>query len=115
MIEYIGRDGPPEAKNCPAFICDHCREQVVGSGNVTWCVTFGGGERSSPIYVSHKQCARSVEAWLETIYPRRDGWMVLWDEMRIFVQQLAYNASHAFADDAEGTYRSHSLALPTEP
>jgi hypothetical protein len=120
VIEYIARSGPPEAMNCPAFICDTCREQVVSEGIVTWCTTIGhdgtpGPHRQTPIFVAHKgRCGRALEAWLEARYPRGDGWIDLWDDLDDFVRQLAYNLVHAFADDAEGRYHQHELTLPKE-
>ncbi|WP_158708269.1 hypothetical protein [Streptomyces sp. NRRL S-455] len=43
MIEYVARSGPPEARNCPAFISDACRQQVAGAGIVTWATAIGDG------------------------------------------------------------------------
>lgn len=114
MIEYVARSGPPEAMNCPAFICDACRKQVVGEGIVTWCSTIGrdAGDthRQSPIYVAHKGlCGRKVEAMLKAGYPPADGWIDYWDDIADFVRQLANNATEAFADDPDGEYHQHSL------
>lgn len=117
MIEYVARDGPPEAMNCPAFICDICRKQVVGKGIVTWGTTVahegdGGPHRQTPIYVAHKgRCGRALEVWFERTYPHDDGWMDLWDDLDDFMRQLAYNLVNAFADDHEGTYRQHRLII----
>lgn len=114
MIEYISRSGPPEAMNCPAFICDACRKQVVGEGIVTWCSTIGrdagDAHRQSPVYVAHKGlCGWKVEAMLEAGYPPADGWIDYWDDIADFVRQLANNATEAFADDPDGEYHQHSL------
>lgn len=117
LIEYIGRSGPPEAMNCPALICDTCRKQVVGSGNVIWGSTAGsdGPRRSTPLYVAHKgRCDHAFEKWFAEAYPLADGWMPLWEEAAVFMRQLAYNLTNAFADDTEGTYHPHKLALPKE-
>lgn len=118
MIEYIGRSGPPEAMNCPALICDTCREQVVDRGNVIWGCTLGdgnGGRRRTPLYVAHKgRCDRAFDLWFAKAYPREDGWIQLWEEAADFMRQLAHNLTHAFADDTEGTYHQHHLVLPKE-
>ncbi len=120
MIEYVARSGPPEALNCPAFICDTCRKQVFGQGIVTWSTTIGhDGEpsphRQTPIYVAHKgRCGRALEVWLEANYPRADGWIDLWDDLADFTRQLAHNLANAFADDLEGRYHQHRLVHPKE-
>lgn len=121
MIEYVARSGPPEAMNCPAFVCDTCRGQVVGEGIVTWTTTVGrdgtpGPHRQSPIYVAHKgDCGRALERWMERQYPPADGWIDLWDDLEDFVRQLAHNLTHAFTDDPEGRYDQHRLVMPARP
>ncbi|MGQ4355259.1 hypothetical protein [Streptomyces drozdowiczii] len=117
MIEYVARSGPPEAMNCPAFICDACRKQVVGEGIVTWCSTIGrdngGTHRQSPIFTAHKgTCGRKLEAMLEAAYPPGDGWIDYWDDLADFLKQLANNHTEAFADDHEGEYHKHDVVLP---
>ena len=112
MIEYVARSGPPEAMECPAFICDRCREQVVGSGNVLWWSTTRDRWRSSPIFVAHKGCTSALEQRLETTYPRDEGWIRRFDEVKRFLPQLTHNATNAFADDPEGAYHPHQLKLP---
>lgn len=114
MIEYVARSGPPEAMNCPAFVCDGCRKQVVGPGIVTWASTIGsdgsGTHRQSPLYAAHKgECGRKVEALLKVSYPHEDGWIDLWDDIADFLNQLAHNAVNAFADDPDGEYHAHKL------
>ncbi|MEV7519409.1 hypothetical protein [Streptomyces sp. NPDC091371] len=113
MIEYVARSGPPEAMNCPAFICDACRQQVVGAGIVTWATTIANRGRThsqSPLYVAHKgECGRKVEAMLHAAYPASDGWMDLWDDIGVFLKQLTHNATSAFTDDADGEYHQHQL------
>ncbi|MEU0977970.1 hypothetical protein [Streptomyces griseus] len=121
MIEYVARSGPPEAMNCPAFICDACRKQVVGQGIVTWCTTIAdegkpGPHRQTPIYVAHKgRCGRALEAWLEKTYPHADGWTDLWDDLDDFTRQLTHNLVNAFADDPDGEYHQHRLVQPARP
>ncbi|MFB6550157.1 hypothetical protein [Streptomyces sp. NPDC056405] len=114
MIEYVARSGPPEAMNCPAFICDACRQQVVSAGIVTWATTIGDGRRQthsqSPLYVAHKgECGRKVEAMLHAGYPASDGWMDLWDDIGDFLKQLTHNVTNGFADDSDGEYHQHRL------
>jgi hypothetical protein len=100
--------------NCPAFICDACRQQVVGAGIVTWATTIGDGRSQthsqSPLYVAHKgECGRNVEAMLHAGYPASDGWMDLLDDIGDFLKQLTHNATNAFTDDADGEYHQHRL------
>ncbi|WP_405580713.1 hypothetical protein [Streptomyces sp. NBC_01092] len=117
MIEYLGRSGPPEAMNCPALICDTCREQVVDRGNVIWGTTAGadGPRRSTPLFVAHKgRCDRAFDLWFAQAYPAADGWLQLWEEAAVFVGQLTHNLTHAFADDTDGEYHPHHLVLPKE-
>lgn len=115
MIEYVARSGPPEAMNCPAFICDACRKQVVGAGIVTWSTSIArdgkpGPHRQSPLYVAHKgECGRKVEAMLHAAYPLDDGWVDLWDDIADFLKQLTHNTTNAFADDPDGEYHQHRL------
>lgn len=114
MIEIIARNGPPEAMLCPAFICDACRRQVVGEGNVISKVRYSGGQRqTSPLFIAHKgTCDLTVDAWLNKRYPLDNGWSLIWEELETFVRQLANNLAHAFADDHEGEYLSHQIILP---
>lgn len=114
MIEYVARSGPPEAMNCPAFICDACRKQVVGQGIVTWASTIGSGRSGShsqsPLYVAHKgECGRKVEAMLHAAYPADDGWIDLWDDIADFLKHLSHNSTNDFADDHGGKYHTHRL------
>jgi len=119
VIEYIGRDGPPEAMNCPAFICDVCNQQVVKHGNVMWGTTVGHDPADQPHrqtrpYITHKDvCVRAFEAWFKRAYPGPD-WLLLSDEINTFLQQLAHNFAHAFADDTEGTYLRHRVQTAEE-
>lgn len=116
MIEYIARDGEPEAMTCPAFICDACRRQVTGAGNIYWAVRYAapGQRQSSPLFVSHKyECSRAVDQIVETTYPFAEGWSgALSNEIRVFLAQLNHNAEHAFADDPDGTYLDHDVVHP---
>lgn len=113
MIEIVLRSGPPEAMNCAALVCDTCREQVVGRGNIVWAHRYEPQQESSPLFVSHKgQCDRALSAWLKDKYPLAEGWANLWEEAGHFMRYLAHNASNAFADDSEGTYRVTKVAFP---
>lgn len=117
MIEYIGRSGPPEAMNCPALICDACRQQITGKGNIVWGCTLGDGSstrRRTPLYTTHKgQCDRLFDLWFAKAYPSADGWVQLWEEAPDFMRQLAHNLTNAFADDPDGEYHDHALILPS--
>lgn len=114
MIEIVIRDGPPEALTCAAFICDHCRGQVVKSGNVLYAVRHNVGQQreSSPLLVSHKECTRAVEMWLKARYPYEAGWLDCWEEASHFVRHLVNNLTHSFADDSDGEYPSQRIVLP---
>lgn len=112
MIEIVPRSGPPEALSCPAFVCDACRKQVVGKGNITWMLKTIRGEgevrQQSPVYVAHKgACDRALEVWLRKQYS--DGWIHMWEELSVFLKQLAHNAVNDFADDKKGEY--HQLVI----
>lgn len=114
MIEYVPRSGPPEAMNCPAVVCDTCRKQVVGSGNIVWAykVVHDTDEvrQQSPLYAAHKgRCDQALDAWLKKQYSIADHWILLWEELDAFMEQLAHNAMNAFADDEEGEY--HQLVI----
>lgn len=116
MIEIIGRNGPPEAMLCPAFICDACREQVVKDGNVEQAVRYVGDRREvSPLFVSHKHpCSRALEIGLREQYPPADGWSTIWFELREFLTHLTNNAKHAFADAPNREYLANTVVLPGE-
>ncbi len=115
MIEYIARSGPPEALNCPAFICDACRHQVVGRGNILWTYRFPSDHHeSSPLFVSHKSsCVRAVEQLIGQLYPRDQNWSnALSHDLESFVATLGHNSTHAFDDDETGTYHYQRLVHP---
>jgi hypothetical protein len=115
VIEYIGRSGPPEAMNCPALICDACRQQITSKGNVVWGTTVGapGPLRGTPVYTTHKgRCDRLFDLWFAKTYQADDGWMQRWEEAHDFMRQLAHNLTNAFADDTDGEYHHHTLVLP---
>ncbi|MFE2850609.1 hypothetical protein ACFXJO_05675 [Streptomyces lavendulae] len=115
MIEYVPRSGPPEAMHCPTIICDTCRTQVHGAGNIVWMVKSylaDGPRQQSPLYAAHKgPCDRALEAWLKTQYPEGD-WLLNWEELGDFLRQLAHNAEHAFADDTKGEYHQLIIKQP---
>ncbi|MFC8065463.1 hypothetical protein [Streptomyces sp. NPDC057293] len=112
MIEYVPRSGPPEAMNCPAVVCDTCRKQVVGSGNIVWAykVIHGDDEvrQQSPLYAAHKgRCDQALDTWLKKQYG--SGWLILWEELDTFARQFQHNTANAFADDSAGEY--HQLVI----
>lgn len=119
MIEFVPYSGEPEALNCPAFVCDTCRKQVVGEGNVTWCVKVvgkGGQRQHSPLFVSHKgRCDKALETWLGVQYSLDDDWINLSEEIGVFRKQLDHNADRSFADDPNGQYHELILRMPTDP
>jgi hypothetical protein len=100
--------------NCPAVVCDACRRQVVGTGNIVWAykVVHGTDEvrQQSPLYAAHKgRCDQALDAWLKKQYSSSDHWILLWEELDSFMRQLGHNSTNAFADDAEGEY--HQLVI----
>lgn len=111
MIEIVPRDGPPEAMNCPAFICDACRKQVIGQGNIVWMRRYIDRQpQSSPLYVAHKgDCDRRIEAALEQRYTAADGWTSLWEEAGDFLHYLTNNLTQTFADDPDGRYLTQTI------
>lgn len=115
MIEIIIRSGPPEAMTCPALVCDACRRQVAGRGNILFARRVVNDQReSSPLFVAHKgRCDRIVGKLIEHAYPFDDGWATnLWEEAETFMAQLSHNFTHPFADDSEGRYARHALTMP---
>ncbi|MER6376752.1 hypothetical protein ABT255_52665 [Streptomyces mirabilis] len=119
MIEYVPYSGEPEAMNCPAAICDTCREQVVGEGNIVWCIRAGNkGEQrqQSPLFASHEGgCDCALGRWLEAQYPLDDNWINLSDEIDVFLKQLGNNVGRSFADDPRGDYHQVIVRMPTDP
>ncbi|RZU72000.1 hypothetical protein EV384_0339 [Micromonospora kangleipakensis] len=112
MIEIVARDGQPQALLCPALVCDVCRLQVAGPGNIVWYARTEPERQSSPMFVAHKPCNRRLEAMLEPVYPRDKGWMGLWEEADRFIAQLAHNSRHPFAEDPDGTYLDQVVVQP---
>lgn len=119
MIEYVPYSGEPQAMNCPAFVCDTCRKQVVGDGNVIWCVKViekDGQRQQSPLFVSHKgRCDQALDKWLGSQYPLDEDWINLWEEISVFRSQLGNNADRSFADDPNGDYHELILRMPPDP
>ncbi|MFD5566616.1 hypothetical protein [Streptomyces cadmiisoli] len=119
MIEYVPYSGEPEAMNCPAVICDTCRKQVVGQGNVIWCIRAGekGEQRQiSPIFAAHKgRCDRALELWLRGQYPIDDHWINLWEEVEVFMKQFNNNVSRSFDEDPQGEYHQTIVKMPGSP
>jgi hypothetical protein len=115
MIEVVPYSGPPEAMNCPAIICDACRRQVVGKGNIVWAykVVHNDDElrQQSPVFAAHKgSCDRGLDLWLKKQYG--SGWIIMWEELGTYLRQLAYNAEHAFEDDKNGEYHQLIIKQP---
>jgi hypothetical protein len=116
MIEYVARNGPPEAMLCPALVCDSCRRQVTGEGNILWASRYVGnrdeGRQVTPMFVSHKgHCDQRVTAMMHRGWPPDDydapdanvgdGWSYSWEEAETMLAQLAHNFTHPFAADRE--------------
>lgn len=119
MIEFVPYSGEPEAMNCPAFICDTCRTQIVGEGVVVWRVKIrSGGEprQQSPLFTAHKRaCDQALSRWLEPQYPLDGDWIDLSEEIDVFRKQLDNNANRSFVDDDRGEYHQTILRMPTDP
>ncbi|GAA0969921.1 hypothetical protein GCM10009555_017930 [Acrocarpospora macrocephala] len=112
MIEFVIRNGPPQALICPEFICDTCRKQVTASGNLLYARRTDP-RQTSPVFVAHKgACDRALTKWLGTAYPEADGWHHSWEEIQFFLSNLVHNFDHPYADDPDGEYLDHQLVLP---
>ncbi|MFJ8677257.1 hypothetical protein [Streptomyces sp. NPDC093589] len=114
MIEYMAHSGPNTALNCPIFICDFCRQQITGQGNVVWGEAGGydGTPRQrTPIFATHKDCDHKFIGMFRKIYPVKDGWRDLWDDIGDFVKQLAHNATRSLEEQA-GESHPHIVAMP---
>lgn len=111
MIEYIGRDGEPEASLCPAFICDACRQQIT-QGLVLHGATYENGHRyATPLHVACRgRCYQQVAAHFHNAYPGMYG--DLTEDIHTFVKHLTHNSTNAFTDDPEGTYHQHTIVMP---
>lgn len=115
MIEVVPRSGPPEALSCPAIVCDACRRQVVGKGNIVWALKVVHSDtevrQQSPLYAAHKgACDRALDAWLKGQYG--PGWILMWEELGVYLRQLLHNAENDFADDAKGEYHQLIIKQP---
>lgn len=111
MIEIVPRSGPPEALNCPAFVCDTCRRQVLAprnGGYVLLVEKFTPIYEASPLFVAHTgRCLRELENRLRERYKARDGWHPWAASIRIdhFMDNLAHNTIDAFRDDPKSEYQ----------
>ncbi|MFI5831047.1 hypothetical protein ACIA6C_28000 [Streptomyces sp. NPDC051578] len=117
MIEFMPRSGPPEAMHCATVICDACRQQVHGAGNLVWGRRMGSDETGkiehTPLFAAHKgACDRALDNWLKKQYPQGQ-WLLMWEELGDFLKQLAYNSEHAFTDDTKGEYHKTILKMPS--
>jgi hypothetical protein len=119
MIEFVPYSGEPQALNCPAFICDTCRQQVTEDGLVVWRVKVrdpGEPRQQSPLFVTHKRrCDQALTRWLDATYPRDSNWIDLTEDIDVFRKQLDNNAQRPFADDHNGDYHQTVLRMPPDP
>lgn len=115
MIEILERSDKPGAGDGAAFICDACRKQVVGSGNIIWGCTVGiEPQLSTPLFVAHKGgCDVAVQRTLEERYVG-EQWVWLWEDVGPFTKTLMHNLTNSFADDRQGTYHKQRVAFPPE-
>ncbi|WP_404953128.1 hypothetical protein [Streptomyces sp. 147326] len=68
--------------------------------------------QQTPLFAAHKgACDRALDAWLKRQYPEGE-WLLLWEELAGFLQQLSHNAEHAFVDDRRGEYHKTILKMP---
>ncbi|MFE1767227.1 hypothetical protein ACFW81_23790 [Streptomyces angustmyceticus] len=115
MIEYMAFSGTDDALNCPIFICDYCRKQITGPGNIVWGEAGGHPEgeprRRTPLFATHKDCDHKFTAMFRQIYPPEGGWRDLWDDIDTFLRQLAHNATHAL-DEKAGEAHPHIMDMP---
>ncbi|MER7953874.1 hypothetical protein [Streptomyces sp. NPDC096030] len=115
MIEFVPRNGSPEAINCPAFVCDACRKQIAGEGNIVWALKVRDSEtetaEQSPLYAAHKgACDQALEAWLMSQYDSQ--WVPLWEEIGTFLKQLVHNTGRDFSQDSKGQYQQLVIRHP---
>lgn len=125
MIEFIARSGPPEAVNCPAFVCDTCGRQVAEQGCLWWGYLYpnpsDGLRHTTPVYVTHKgECVSAFEAWFHCAYPDADdaSWLLCDHEIDESLEHLRSNFTHRFEDDAldDGVeYHAHRVVWPVAP
>lgn len=95
MLVYLTRSGPPEAMNCPVFLCDQCRQTIQGAeggdgygGIVIW---RNRPDRTQEMFTVHKgRCDRAFEA----AHPGDDIW--LWEDLDVFLSQLTHNTTEPF-------------------
>jgi hypothetical protein len=119
VIEFVPYSGEPQALNCPAFVCDACRKQVLEEGLVVWRVRVGeenDPRQQSPLFVAHKRrCDQALTRWLDNDYPRDGDWIDLSEEIDVFRKQLDSNATRSFAEDRRGEYHQTILRMPVDP
>ncbi|WP_030319645.1 hypothetical protein [Streptomyces flavochromogenes] len=111
MIEFV----PRGTHNYPAFVCDTCRELIVGPGNVVWAVKVphikSDVRETSPVYAAHRgRCDRVLEKWLMTQYD--DEWMPLWEEIGEFAAGLAHYAKQELPKNGESQPRRQLVKHP---
>lgn len=94
MIVYLSRSGPPEAMNCPVFMCDHCREPIQGrkggdgfGGIVIWRATAEDGQEMASVHKG--RCDRAYES----AHPG-EHWS--WNDLDEVIEQLAHNTDEPF-------------------
>jgi hypothetical protein len=118
MIEYIPRSGPPEAMILPAVICDTCRRQVAGSGNIVWATKVmhdpSETRQQSPLFAAHKgSCDQALDAWLTEQYRLEDHWILSWEELETFIRHLSANSKKDFSEDPQGEYHRFVIKVPS--
>jgi hypothetical protein len=118
MIEIVNLDGYNDGWGplvCPVLVCDVCREQVVGHGNLERAYRHVDGEavEQTPLYVTHKQpCSRVFDQWKAGAYPTSEGWAFGWDEARVVLDQLQHNLNNVLVPDYGYRARVIPLTVP---
>lgn len=111
MIEMVARNGPPEAAICPAFICDHCRKQVLSSDNtfIVFKMKVQEPHECTLLFVACAgACIHHVDRYLDTQYPQSEGWgypkSINIGGYGNFIGHLNHNAGESFDADPDGKY-----------
>ena len=73
----------------PHIVCDACGDRIFGPGNTYWLV-LDSGDIHPQIWHTHKHpCSE-----LDRIIQHEHGGLVLWEELDVWLTQLAHNLHH---------------------
>lgn len=101
MLVYLNRNGPPEALNCPVFMCDQCLEPINGrkggdghGGIIIWRRRPDDTQEMATVHKG--RCDRAYEA-------ARPGGHWSWNDLDEMLEHLTHNTLEPFPveDDVE--------------